>query len=212
MTPRKPSDPAGEPGRPEQRAALLAGAVDHVLEHGMTRLSLRPLAAALGTSDRMLLYYFGTRDGLVVALLTEIGERLRGHLTAAPTDPGSPADVLEQVWAAASAPDAEPYLRLYLEVTSLAARGEEPYRGLAGGLAEGWLEWFESRLDLPPGPARREAATGVLAVLDGLLLLRHAVSTEAAATAAGWFAGALRPPGPPAPATGAAAPRAPRPG
>lgn len=210
MAPRKPSDPGGGPGRPEQRAALLAGAVDHVLQHGMTRLSLRPLAADLGTSDRMLLYYFGTRDGLVVALLTEVGEQLRSHLASGvPSRPASPADVLTEVWAAASRPAADPYLRLYLEVTSLAARGEEPYRSVAGGLTEAWLSWFESRLDLPAAE-RRPAALGVLAAVDGLLLLRHAVSAEAAATAADWLTTELRPPAPPAPAGGAAARRAPR--
>jgi AcrR family transcriptional regulator len=44
---------------------LLEQATDHVLEHGLIGLTLRPLAAAIGTSDRMLIYHFGSRDALV---------------------------------------------------------------------------------------------------------------------------------------------------
>jgi len=64
-----------ERGRPEQRQAFLSGAVKHVLRHGASGLSLRPLAAALGTSDRMLLYSFGSREHLLETVL-EPGLRL----------------------------------------------------------------------------------------------------------------------------------------
>ena len=64
--------PTSARGRPEQRAALLDGVVEYVLREGVATLSLRPLAAALGTSDRMLLYYFDSRDRLLVAVLTAV--------------------------------------------------------------------------------------------------------------------------------------------
>ena len=52
---------------PARREALAERATDWALEHGLIGLSLRPLAAAIGTSDRMLLYHFADRDDLVGA-------------------------------------------------------------------------------------------------------------------------------------------------
>ena len=37
--------------------------------HGLANLSLRPLAKAVGSSPRLLLYYFGSKDELVVEII-----------------------------------------------------------------------------------------------------------------------------------------------
>jgi AcrR family transcriptional regulator len=58
-----------------RRHELQEAATDYVLEQGLIGLSLRPLAAALGTSDRMLVYHFGSKDALVVAVLESVTER-----------------------------------------------------------------------------------------------------------------------------------------
>ncbi|MEU3009642.1 TetR/AcrR family transcriptional regulator [Nocardia asteroides] len=105
-----------------KRAELLAGVVAYIATHGLAELSLRPLAAALGTSSRMLIYYFGTKEELLVqALATQRPDlaavfggvtepaQLRDRLTAffdLNTD-GAEADsvrVLLQVLGAACAP------------------------------------------------------------------------------------------------------------
>jgi len=57
------------------REELLEKVTDHVLEHGLIGLSLRPVAAAVGTSDRMLIYHFGSRDALVSAVVARSTER-----------------------------------------------------------------------------------------------------------------------------------------
>ncbi|KAA0023379.1 TetR/AcrR family transcriptional regulator [Antrihabitans cavernicola] len=54
----------------DRRAELLAGTVRYIGTHGLTDLSLRPLAAELGTSSRMLIYYFGTKEELLIQALT----------------------------------------------------------------------------------------------------------------------------------------------
>ena len=173
-----------------QRASFLTGAVQHVLEHGVASLSLRPLAAALGTSDRMLLYYFGTRERLLDAVLSGVGEQLHAGLEAAlPTDPLSPAVLLRRTWGVLSRSESEAHLRLYVEISGLAARGQEPFRTSAAAVARGWLDWTAARLDVPD-EERRPAAAGVLAVLDGLLLTRFVTGDEAADEAARWL-GAL---------------------
>ena len=57
------------------RDDLLDRVTDHVLEHGLIGLSLRPVAAAVGTSDRMLIYHFTSRDALVSAVVARATER-----------------------------------------------------------------------------------------------------------------------------------------
>ena len=47
---------------------LLDQVVDHFVAEGMGDLSLRKIAAAIGTSHRMLLYHFGSREGLLAAV------------------------------------------------------------------------------------------------------------------------------------------------
>lgn len=50
------------------KQTLLPKLAAHVLRHGLGSASLRPLAKAAGTSDRMLIYHFGSKDALVAAL------------------------------------------------------------------------------------------------------------------------------------------------
>lgn len=52
-----------------RRQQILERLADHVLAHGMQAASLRPLAAAAGTSDRMLLHYFADKEELITATL-----------------------------------------------------------------------------------------------------------------------------------------------
>ncbi len=182
-----PASGPRERRRPGQRAAFLAGAVAYVLLHGVATLSLRPLAAALGTSDRMLLYYFGTREQLLAAALDEVGRQLRAALDEAlPATPVRPAQLVRQAWTVLQAPEAEPHLRLYVEISGLTARGQEPFAAAGGEVARSWLRWVAERLDVAP-QRRDAAAAGVLGVLDGLLLLRFVVDRDHADTAAGWI-------------------------
>ncbi|MGY1609639.1 MULTISPECIES: TetR/AcrR family transcriptional regulator [unclassified Geodermatophilus] len=174
-----------------QRETYLAGAVDHVLREGVATLSLRPLAAALGTSDRMLLYYFGTRENLLSAVLDEVGRQLQAGLAAAlPGDAVPPGRLLPVLWTSLQDSGADAHVRLYLEVSGLAARGRQPFADLARRVAEDWLAWVGPRLDVADAE-RAAAAAGLLAALDGVLLVHAVAGPERAAAAAGWLAGRL---------------------
>ncbi|MGY1619552.1 TetR/AcrR family transcriptional regulator [Geodermatophilus sp. SYSU D00691] len=187
MDPSRGSDGLGR-GRPEQRAAFLAGAVEHVLDRGVTTLSLRPLAASLGTSDRMLLYYFGSREQLLAAVLAEVSTQLQDHLSEIlPERALSPAALLRAAEAALRSDRVDRHLRLYVEISGLAAHGQEPFRTVAAAVAEGWRTWLEERLDVADDD-RAAAAAGVLATIDGLLLLRFLVAPDVADRAVAWLA------------------------
>lgn len=115
-----------------RRAELLRGVVDYIAEHGLAELSLRPLAAALGTSSRMLIYYFGTKEELLVqalatqrpdiaALFADVTDaaalraRLTGFCESSLSGAGATSvRVLLQVLGAACAPSS-PYDRYAVE-------------------------------------------------------------------------------------------------
>ena len=98
---------------------------------------------------------------------------------------GAPAERL-----GVARPDNEAHLRLYVEISGLAARGQEPFRTTAAAVARDWLGWTAARLAVPDDE-RHRAAAGVLAVLDGLLLTRFVTGEEAAQEAAMWLGVAL---------------------
>ncbi len=171
-------------GRPEQREAFLSGAVEHVLRHGASGLSLRPLAAALGTSDRMLLYYFGTREHLLESVLDRVGDGLVATLSeAVPAGRSDPEVLLRDLWAVARDPDAEPVLRLYVEILGQAAARVAPFSAAARRVALRWLDWAQDRVDVPEAE-RQHAAAALLAAVDGLLVLDLAVGSDVADRAA----------------------------
>ena len=86
--PTTPAPTATHDHRP--KAKLLAAAVDHILEHGLSDLSLRELATAIGTSHRMLIYHFGSREGLVVAVIQTVEEAQRAAFADLDTEDLSP--------------------------------------------------------------------------------------------------------------------------
>src|ERR1700712_2925280 len=98
----------------ERREELAQGATDYVLEHGLIGLSLRPLAAALGTSDRMLLYHFASKDDLVVTVLGVSNQRSVSAIRQLAPSADLRRSVLD-LWRACSAPELARCQRLYVE-------------------------------------------------------------------------------------------------
>lgn len=170
--------------REDRKKALLAKLADHLLAEGLAGASLRPMAAAAGTSDRMLLYYFADKDALLAATLGEVAARLAALLDAA-GDGGQrryPV-LLRELWAAFRTPALRPYIQLWLEVAANAARGQELYRAVGGAIAGAFLAWAEARLLVDREADRAPRAALLLATIDGLALL-DAVGRHDAADAA----------------------------
>ena len=168
--------------RDDRREAAIGRMADHLLQEGMAGASLRPLAAAAGTSDRMLLYYFADKDDLLSATLEHVAARLARLLDEAGrgrTPPPFPA-LLAQVWAAVRNPALQPYMRLWLELAASAARGQELHRAIAGRIADGFLTWTAERLHVDQEADRASQAALLLATVDGLALLDAVGRGEAA--------------------------------
>jgi len=155
-----------------KRAAMADRVAALALQEGLGDMSLRLVASRLGTSDRMLLYYFATKTDLVLAVLQRLGQRQLDVLQVAPTKSRSPPDVvLARAWKLVSNPAVLPLMRIWAEVSLRGAKGEEPYRQIAEQTVGGWLAWLETRLDMRPGKKRRELAATILTMLQGAILL-----------------------------------------
>jgi AcrR family transcriptional regulator len=154
-----------------RRSKLADRLAEFVLEDGINDLGLRPAAKRLGTSDRMLLYYFGTKSELVAAVLERISERQTTLLGIGPAVRRPPRDLLLRAWAVISDPKFIPFMRVWVEVASRGTRGEAPYQALAKDAATRWLSWIESQLDLASPRDRRTYAAAILAILEGATVL-----------------------------------------
>lgn len=162
--------------RDDRRSALLDRMADHLLAHGLEGASLRPLARAAGTSDRMLLYYFADKDELLGAVLDHIAARMAALLGSSAPTTKPYRELLTEIAAAVRTPALRPYMHLWLELAAAAARGREPHRAIAGRIADGFLAWVEARLE--PGSGGRAAS--LLALVDGVALLDAVDRSEAA--------------------------------
>ena len=154
------------------RETLLPRLAAHVLEHGLAGASLRPLARAAGTSDRMLIYHFGSKDGLVTALLEHVAGMYSGALEMAyPSEPAtSRRDCAQRLLAIGRAPMFAPFLRLWWEIVAGAARGLPGYADAANEMIANQLAWLEGQMPADdPDPAG--GARYLLTLLEGTLML-----------------------------------------
>ena len=98
----------GRTPNPDAKAELLEGIVEYLLRGGLQDLSLRPLAEALGTNARMLLYYFGSKENLVVEALTAAQARQQAVLQNQPPSSGDPTEGLRRFWGWFTSPELAP--------------------------------------------------------------------------------------------------------
>ncbi|MCU1486900.1 MAG: hypothetical protein JWN67_3646 [Actinomycetia bacterium] len=169
------------------RQELLDAAIDHVTDHGLTDLSLRRLAAELGTSHRMLSHHFGSKDGLWVAIIKEVERRQLAVLADLVPDPSVPLEeAMRAWWRHLSDPSLGPNARLFFEVYGQALQGHAPATDLLDDVVESWVApaaAIAESFGLGPGEARAYARLGV-AVTRGLLLDLLATGDRAGVDAA----------------------------
>jgi AcrR family transcriptional regulator len=171
-----PSVPPAPPAPSARKAELLELAYRYALEHGLAELSLRPLAKAIGSSPRVLLYLFGSKDGLVRALLGRARADELGLLAAirqaAPAQ-GDLATVAARLWDWLAAEDHRALLTLWVEgySRSLTDPGG-PWAGFAQATVRDWLDLLRAAQPTAArdGAAAQASRTLVLAVLRGALL------------------------------------------
>jgi AcrR family transcriptional regulator len=149
----------------ERRQALLDALVTEFAGRGIGDRSLRDIAEAVGTSHRMLLHHFGSRDELLLAIVEEVERRQMAVLDSLPAEP---ADAIAAMWADLRRPELRPFERLFFECYARGVQGEKPFARMLPGAVDAWLAG-----DAATDPALRRLG---LAVARGLLL--DLVATE----------------------------------
>lgn len=151
--------------------AIIDRLADALLADGLAVASLRRLAAASGTSDRMLLYYFPDKQALIAAALDRVAQRLTAALAHSVSAQPLPPDALRRRLLAQTSDAAyQPYLRLFLEIAARAAQGDVPARHIGERLGRGFLGWIEGQVDAPDAD-RAAAAAGILRAIEGTVFL-----------------------------------------
>ena len=152
----------------QPRDRLLAAAVEQAMRGGIADLSLRELAAAIGTSHRMLLYHFGSREGLLVAVAQAVEEAERARFLSW----GMTADDARRIWARLSDPALWPAERLFFELYVQALLGRLGDERFLDSAIKGWIAPVAAAMveaGASEATARVDARLG-MAVVRGLLL------------------------------------------
>lgn len=156
---------------PTGRDRLLAAAITYFAEAGIADTSLRALAGRIGTSHRMLLYHFGSREGLLSAVVGVVEAAQRDTLARLTTAPdGDPVEQARAFWREVTEA-AQTYGPLFFELSGHAMQGLPHAAGLRADLVEPWLEPLATlavRAGVDPR-ATRTLARLQLAVARGLL-------------------------------------------
>lgn len=159
-----------------RRAELLDQTMRYAARHGIAELSLRPLAAALGTSSRMLVHYFGTKEDLIGQALTATRPDVPALLDLHAEREHSPAEAAARLWSDLSTGgEQEPRVRLLLEVMALALTQPQRYGEHAVQAVQAWVDPLARALEAA-GHDRRAAearATVLVSGLRGLALDRY---------------------------------------
>jgi AcrR family transcriptional regulator len=148
----------------QARERLLAAAVEQALHGGIVDQSLRQIAAAIGTSHRMLLYHFGSWEGLLVAICNEINEAVAGALDRWK----DPRELFQHF----TDPAAWPWERLFFELYAHALFGRPGTEGFVEAAVHRWIDGLAGELvkaGADEATARIQARLH-LAVARGLLL------------------------------------------
>ena len=141
---------------------------NHLLAVGLNKTGLRLLAEVAGTSDRMLIYYFGSKDALLDEVLGGIAANFTEQMDATlGTHRRSADQLLAQLTAMTTDAAYAPAVRLWFELVGLAAREQEPYLSNARLFADQWIEWIASRL----AEGETQTPDDLYAQLEGRIML-----------------------------------------
>jgi len=178
--------PGQSPARPP-RERLLDAVIDHFTAEGLADQSLRRIAAAIGTSHRMLLYHFGSKDGLLLAVVGAVEARTRARFAAIGADAGGDTDELvRRMWDYVADPSLADFERLFFALYGRALQGDASTLPLLRHDLENWVDAnvaLSGAVGIPADVARVHARLG-LAVTRGLLLDLLATGDRAGTEAA----------------------------
>jgi AcrR family transcriptional regulator len=121
------------------RAQLLERVIAFAAAEGIADKSLREIARGAATSHRMLLYHFGSREGLLAAIVAAIEAQQRAVMVAMAEQANTPRELMLGLWEQVSREELRPFVKLFFEVFGLVAQGTPGTEGLRETLTQPWL-------------------------------------------------------------------------
>lgn len=121
------------------RTQLLERVIAFAAAEGIADKSLREIARGAATSHRMLLYHFGSREGLLAAIVAAIEAQQRAVMVAMAEQANTPRELMLGLWEQVSREELRPFVKLFFEVFGLVAQGAPGTEGLRETLTQPWL-------------------------------------------------------------------------
>ena len=156
-----------------KREELLDRAAEGLAELGVTDTALRTLAGRIGTSARMLIYYFGTKEQLILAVLAHQQQRFAAtEPDVDPTLDGIRAYLLAD-WQSLVTGHKTTSVRILEQVFGAACANNSPYRHYTKDTLTTLTRTLTTRLTQAGMPAETADFRAHLAVssLQGLLMM-----------------------------------------
>lgn len=167
-------------GHKHSKADILAGALATAFDDGLSQLTFGRVAKRLGINDRMIVYYFPTKDDLIGEVLVAMATELQTTLASAFSTPATDhIELLRAAWPVVATEAADPVFALFFEANGLAVTGREPFRSQLRQLITAWIDWAAVFIVGNDDHRQVEAETAI-ALIDGVLLLRQLSGADAA--------------------------------
>jgi len=150
------------------KQALLADLAQHVLKNGLNNASLRPMAKAAGTSDRMLIYHFGSKDALISELLEYLASQMATRLDRAlPCERFETEQLLvTKILLLMRSTEFQPYTHVWLDIVAGASKNMSAHKEAGNRIILVFLDWLSLR-----HPDGRSGAPRTLTLIEGCLVM-----------------------------------------
>lgn len=174
----EPEDPAraqdGRNTRHEgRRRQLMDEAIAYVLDQGLSDLSIRPMAEAMGISHRTLLHHFGSKEGMVERVLAEVRTRyLEGMRQRARRQQYDVLGMMDDAWKQLSDPSRLPFWRSFFEIYAIATKNPERHPEFLDSVVKAWLPGWIAAMTAQGLPRQQAEALSTLthATCRGLVI------------------------------------------
>ncbi|WP_156888185.1 TetR/AcrR family transcriptional regulator [Microbacterium indicum] len=155
-----------------EKERLLELVADLILRDGVIGLSLSGIARGIGSNNRMLLYYFGSKQELLDDASVRAFERhprLRTMFDRLHEE-GDLEDLLIRAWEDLSSEENIPYLRVYFQSFGVAMRDGDEWESFTRRSRLQWVDLATSAIRQHGHDAERAriAATAIVALWRGL--------------------------------------------
>jgi AcrR family transcriptional regulator len=155
----------------KRKHELIEGMSAYILSNGIQSASLRNLAKATETSDRMLLHYFKDKEELLTVVLSSISKDLMLMLDNAKMEKRSFSSIVRYLYQMMKEPEISPYMKVWLELIAIASKKENPFYPIAKEICDSFYTFYKEVIQEDEGMTREQMAAIALIVVEGIALL-----------------------------------------